>query len=393
MKPKLVRITTVPISMNIILKGQLKFMNECFEVVGVTGNDGKHFNEIAERERVRMFELEMKRTISPLKDFVALMKMIRFLHREKPHIVHSHTPKAGLLGMMAAKICGVPVRLHTVAGMPLVEAQGLRKWILKITEKITYKCATAIFPNSTGLLEIIKKEKLNPGVPTKVIAQGSSNGIDLDHFSPESIVDPAHSRKAIREELHIDPQALLFCFVGRIAKEKGIEELVEAFEELSSERQDMHLLLIGPLEKDNGPVSESTLEKIRTHKNISAPGRTDDVRPYLHASDIFVFPSYREGFPNVLIQAGAMGLPCIASDINGCNEIIIEAQNGLLVPVKNVKILKDAMHKLASSPTLRLSLAAQSRELISSRFSRQTVWNELKEVYNMELSNYLNQFK
>lgn len=386
MKPKLIRITTVPISMNIILKGQLKFMNEFFEVIGVTGKDVKHFGEISQREGIRMFALDMKRTISPLKDFVALIKMIRFLHREKPQIVHSHTPKAGLLGMVAAKICGVPVRLHTVAGMPLVEAQGFRKWILRITEKITYKCATAIFPNSAGLREIIEKEKLNPGVPTKVIAQGSSNGIDLDHFSPESIVDPAHSRKAIREELYIDPHALLFCFVGRIAKEKGIQELIEAFEALSSEQTGLHLLLIGPMEKENGPISESTLEKIRTHKNISAPGRADDVRPYLNASDIFVFPSYREGFPNVLMQAGAMGLPCIASDINGCNEIIIETQNGLLVPVKNVKSLKEAMAKLVSNPSLRLSLASKSQELITGRFDRQAVWHELREEYNNHLN-------
>jgi glycosyltransferase involved in cell wall biosynthesis len=374
--------------MNIILKGQLKFMNQYFEVVGVTGNDGKHFNEISEREGIRMFALEMKRTISPLQDLIALYKMIRFLHREKPQIVHSHTPKAGLLGMLAAKFCGIPVRLHTVAGLPLVEAHGFKRWVLALTERITYKCATAIYPNSAGLMQIIEKENLNSGVPTQVIANGSSNGIDIDHFSPESINDSAHSRNAIREELQIQPHALLFCFVGRIAKEKGIEELVEAFEGLSSQQAGLHLLLIGPLEKENGPVSELTLEKIRVHKNISAPGRVDDVRPFLNASDIFVFPSYREGFPNVLMQAGAMGLPSIASDINGCNEIIHEGQNGLLVPVKDSNKLRNAMYSLANDKGQRIRLASQARNLITSRYNSKFIWKELKEEYEFHLKKY-----
>lgn len=362
-------------------------MNEFFEVVGVTGDDGKHFAEISEREGVRMIPLEMKRTISPLKDLIALYKMIRFLQRERPQIVHTHTPKAGLLGLLAAKFCRVPVRMHTVAGLPLVEARGFKKWVLKIAERITYTSSTGIYPNSAGLTQIIEKEKLNAGVPTLVIANGSSNGIDIDHFSKDSFPDPLVSRQLIRKELGINPDTLLFCFVGRIAKEKGIDELIDTFKQIAPD-QNIHLLLIGPIEKENGPVSDATLEKIKTHSKISAPGRTDDVRPYLNASDIFVFPSYREGFPNVLMQAGAMELPLIATDINGCNEIIIDGENGLLVPAKDVSSLKNAMFLLVTDSSLRSDMASRARELITSRYDRNTVCNALKKEYEYQLDTY-----
>src|SRR5690554_6268775 len=188
-KTKLLRITTVPLSLKVLLKGQHRFMSEKgFEVVGVS-NDGEQLHEVKNEEGVRVKVVEMTRTISPIKDLKALWNFYRLCKKEKPLMVHSHTPKAGIVGMLGAKLAGVPIRLHTVAGLPLMEATGIKRKILDFVEKLTYACATKVYPISYGMESFILENSLTKKRMVKVLANGSSNGIDSQFFKSENILE------------------------------------------------------------------------------------------------------------------------------------------------------------------------------------------------------------
>lgn len=337
---------------------------------------GAEVDEICKREGVQHFPIDFTRTLSPFKDLKALWQLIRLIKKEKPDIVHTHTPKAGLLGMMAAKFTGVKLRMHTVAGMPLMEASGSTKKILRITEKVTYFCAHKVYPNSYKLKDYMKEEFPAYENKFKIIGEGSSNGINTDYFSREYIDD--HVIASLRTDHNIPITAIVFVFVGRIVEDKGIHELVEAFLEI---KEEAFLLLVGAFEDEREPVKAEIKEAISTHPRIIHVGFQKDIRPFLAASDIFVFPSYREGFPNVVLQAAAMELPCIVSDINGSNEIIAHNENGLIVPVKNAEKLRFAMEELLSKPKKRKELAAKARPSISQKYDQQKVWKAILEEY------------
>ena len=385
-KPKLIRITTVPISMNIILKGQLAFINQYFEVIGVSGYDEKHFNKIEKREGIKMHQIEMARNISVFKDLRALWKLYFFLKKEKPSIVHTHTPKAGLLGMMASKIANVPIRLHTVGGIPQIELKGWKRAILNFTEKLTYRFANKVYPNSVGLKDLILDMGYCDKTKLKVLANGSSNGVNIDYFAPNFVENTIAYKTKLRRDIGLEDKDIVFLFVGRIAHDKGINELVEAFERLTIEQfSNAKLVLIGPFEKDYGILDSRTKVVLEENKNIKLLGRYDDVRPYYLISDIFVLPTYREGFPNAVLEAQSMGLPCIVTNINGCNEIIQHKHNGLIVPVKDSMALHNAMKILLDDENYRLKLASFSRQNIVKKYKQDIIWNALLEEYNTML--------
>ncbi|WP_343567388.1 glycosyltransferase family 4 protein [Sphingobacterium sp.] len=380
---KLARVTTVPISLKLLLKGQHKFMQRNgFNVIGISSY-GPELDEIQNEEKIRVKDIEMTRNISPFKDLKSLWSLYKFFKQEKPLIVHTHTPKAGVLGMLAAKICGVPIRLHTVAGMPLMEASGIKREVLDIVEKITYWAATKIYPNSKELERFI----LNYGYcfpdKVKVIANGSSNGVDTSFFSPDQI--EASFSLEVKDRLGISNNDFVFIFVGRIVGDKGINELISAFKQINNPH--VKLLLVGGLETELDPLSTETLDEIRTNPNILSVGFQRDVRPYFAISNALVFPSYREGFPNVVMQAGAMELPAIVSDINGCNEIIIEGKNGTIIPVKNVDAVKNAMEMIITNKELYTMMKANARAMITERYEQKVVWDALLAEYRSLLKD------
>src|SRR5690554_7901 len=385
-KPKLIRITTIPLSLEKLLEGQLEYMQDYFEVTAISSE--KERLETLGRERgYNTYYLEMTRQITPLSDLKAVFKLCRFLKKESPAIVHTHTPKAGIVGMLASYLAKVPVRLHTVAGLPLMEAKGKKRKLLNLVEKFTYKFATKVYPNSKGLYDFIVDEKFTQLEKLKIIGEGSSNGIDLQYFNPDLFVA---SRNSLRKELNIPQDSFVFVFVGRLVKDKGINELVNAFQNLShSPLTTYHssLLLVGPLESELDPLNKDILEAIHTNPNIISVGFQQDVRPYFAAADALALPSYREGFPNVVLQAGAMNLPSIVSNINGCNEIITHNVNGLIVPSKNTKALGDAMRLMMDDDSLYMQLKSKARDLIASRYERQRVWDALLEEYESQLNN------
>ena len=373
----------MPISFKVLLKGQLRFMaSNGFDVKGVS-SEGEELREVYENEGIVMEAINMSRKITPFQDLKSLWEMWNFLRKEKPQIVHTHTPKAGIIGMLAARLAGVPHRLHTVAGLPLMEATGIKRKILNFVEKLTYSSATRVYPNSKGLYDFILQNHFTQSNKLKIIANGSSNGINTTFFSPEQVTET--ERVTLREKLNIQPDDFVFVFVGRIVSDKGINELIKAFSELqaagNNEQIGIKLLLVGGLESYLDPLNPETLAEINQNKDIISAGFQQDVRPFFAISNVLAFPSYREGFPNVVMQAGAMGLPSIVSDINGCNEIIVEGENGLIIPPKNVEKLKEKMLTLARDKNLYIKLKENSRRMIENRYEQFVVWKALLEEY------------
>jgi glycosyltransferase involved in cell wall biosynthesis len=376
LRAKLIKTSTVPESLYGLLKGQLKYLSQHFEVVGISSK-GNFLDETSKREGIRTIEVEMQRGISPFKDLISLFRLYHRFKIERPTIVHSITPKAGLLSMLAAKFAGVPIRMHTFTGLIFPTKKGFMQNLLIWMDRLLCWAATNIYPEGNGVKNDLINFKITSR-PLKVIANGNVNGIDLDFFSISQVSEK--QKNELKNDLRINSDDFIFIFVGRLVGDKGINELVTAFTELNMSNS--KLLLVGPLEEHLDPLNLETIEQINSNPSILNVGFQKDVRPYFAISDALVFPSYREGFPNVVIQAGAMELPSIVSDINGCNEIIIEDENGTIIPVNNTDAIKTAMNKMMLDIEYFSRLKNNTRKMIQSRYEQAVVWNALLEEYN-----------
>lgn len=381
---KIIRMTTIPASMRGLLQNQLRFMSQHgYEMVALSSDDDCFDDMLHEQGDIRGIRVHMERHTSPIKDLKALWQLIKVFRKEKPFIVHTHTPKAGLLGMMAAKLTGVPHRLHTTAGLPLLVYSGLYRKVLNAMERLTNACATQVFPNSFNMMKIMEDLHLCKKKKMRVIGNGSSNGIDTDYFSIEkTIIDTGKDRNEWRKELGIKENDFAFVFVGRVVKDKGINELVDCMRRLVPHHLNCRLIMVGPYESNLDPIAPENVAFFKNDHSAIFMGYQKDVRPYLMAADALVFPSYREGFPNVVMQAGSMGLPSIVTDINGCNEIVIDGKNGKIIPPKNEEALYDMMDWFLIHPLEVSLMAAKSRNLIVKRYQRNIVWYEILKVYN-----------
>ena len=377
---KLIRITTVPISLKFLIKGQMRFMSKNGFLVTMISADGEEIEDVIKNEKCRHIIFPLTRKITHIQDLKATYKLYKYFKKEKPLIVHTHTPKAGIVGMVASYFAKVPNRLHTVAGLPLLEATGIKRKILNFVEQLTYKCATKVYPNSDGLKKIIKENKFVKEDKLKVIANGSSNGIDTSYFNP--VLFTNKEKEILKDKLKIKKEDFVFIFVGRIVGDKGINELISAFNQLSIEKKDVKLVLVGPFEEDLDPLQDKTKEIINNTKQIISVGYQDDVRPFFAIANALVFPSYREGFPNVVLQAGAMGLPSIVTDINGCNEIIENNLNGKVIKVKSISAIYDAMFEVCTNKSLFNDLKEKTRSIIKQRYERKLFWDLLLNEYN-----------
>ena len=253
MNKKLFRITTVPMSLKYLLQGQMAFMSKNGFNVTMISSDGHEVNDVIENEKCDYFIITLTRKITPMRDLIATFRLYQFLRREKPDIIHTHTPKAGVVGMLASYIARVPIRLHTVAGLPLIEAKGIKRFILNFVEKFTYKFSTKVYPNSYGLKKIILNHRFASENKLKVIANGSSNGIDTSYFNPK--LYSKHDINSLRSKLGIKKNDFVFIFVGRLVGDKGINELVKVFNELCLSFNAIKLLLVGPFEDNLDRIS------------------------------------------------------------------------------------------------------------------------------------------
>lgn len=381
MRPKLIRASTAPQSLDIFCKGFLKDLSKDYDVI-VVSSHGKAMIDIAEREHVKTIPVDMERHISPLKDILSLIKLCRVFNQEKPAIVHSITPKAGLLCMMASWITRVPIRIHTFTGLVFPTSKGLRKRLLMFTDRLTCAFATHVIPEGEG----VKTDLLNYKIttkPLKVLGYGNVRGIDLAYYDK--------TQEVIYEAEKLKLESIFtFLFVGRIVKDKGIDELVEAATRLYLENTEFRVVLVGPYEEKLDPISEKSKKIIAEAPYIKSIGAVSDVRAWMAASDALVFPSYREGFPNVVLEAGAFDLPSIVTDINGSREIIQDGVNGLIVPPKNVDELLNAMrHFLVSREEVR-QMSQNCRKIIADKYEQSFVRTCQKLFYKKVLSEKFN---
>jgi glycosyltransferase involved in cell wall biosynthesis len=374
---KLIRTSTVSFSLDYLLNGQLAFLKKSYEVLAVSGQD-KHLEAVANREGVRTIAVEMQRKISPLKDFKSLCQLYWHFKKEKPLIVHSITPKAGLLSMTAAYFAGVPIRIHTFTGLIFPTRIGVMQLLLIAMDKLLCKLATNIYPEGKGVKNDLIKYKITKK-PLKILANGNVNGIDTAYFNPNQFLDI--EKLKLKKEQNIKENDFVFIFVGRLVGDKGINELIEAFDNLTKSFHSIKLLLVGSFEPNLDPLSNNTLKMIDDNSAILSTGFQQDVRPYFAIADALAFPSYREGFPNVVLQAGAMGLPSIVSDINGCNEIIKDEENGLIISVKDSEAIYKAMKRLIKNPELKNKLQNNARFMITELYEQHIVWKALLKEY------------
>ena len=373
-KPKIIRATTVPMSLNTFCKGMLKELSEKYEVVALS-SPAEELPLIAEREGVRTIAVPMERHISPFKDLKALIKMVGVFRKEKPTMVHSMTPKAGLICMIAAWLTRVPVRVHTFTGLVWPTATGLKRRVLMVTDRLTCACATHIIPEGEG----VKNDLLSNGITKKslkVLGYGNVRGVDMNHFSRRPEV------MALAQEIR-NKEVFTFIFVGRIVKDKGINELCVAMDKLAG-LSPVRLLLVGSYEDDLDPISQQSKDMIEHNPSISWVGSKsgDELLAYYAVADCFVFPSYREGFPNTVLEAGVMGLPSIVTDINGSREIIREGENGMVIPTKDENALFSAMLEMIRNKTARERMANNARQMIASRFEQGFVRKCLYDFYD-----------
>ena len=377
---KLIRITTIPMALHVLLPGQMKFMSENgFEVIMISA-DGENLDKVIKNEKCRHIIVPMTRKITPWCDLKCLFQLIKIFRKEKPDIVHSHTPKAGLLGMLAARISGIKIRIHTVAGLPLMEESGVKYALLKQIEKVTYSVANHVWPNSNSLYNFIKETNLVGGSKLKVIGKGSTNGVSSRRFNKDSL--DKNFLEIIKEKIDYNPASINLLCIGRLVKHKGIIELVNVFSLLKKRYPHLKLILVGVFESSLDPLPEKILKQIVDDPSIINVGWSDKAEYYMSLADYFVFPSYREGFPNVLLEAGSIRLPIICTNIPGNTDIISHNETGLLFEKKNEKDMYQKLKYALDNPEQMLSMANKLQGYIKTCYEREVYWKILLEEYN-----------
>jgi glycosyltransferase involved in cell wall biosynthesis len=384
MKKKLIRLTTVDLSLDKLIPGQLKYMSSVFDVIGVASDTGL-LDKVRKREGVRMVNIPMEREVSLLKDLRSLIALFFFFRKEKPDILHCNTPKGSLLALLAGLFAGVPNRIYLVTGLRYQGTTGFFRFILKTMERISCFCATQVIPEGHGVLHTLHADHIT-NKRLRVLHYGNINGIDTSYFSRKCL------EENFRSALGFTDDDFVFIFVGRIVRDKGMNELAEAMKKLISEKRSkqVKLLLVGSFEKGN-PLYGDNEDFLRNSEHVKFVGWQEDVRPYLAAADALVFPSYREGFPNVPIQAGALDIPCIVTNINGCNEIIKDNLNGKIIRApyaqqgKMDSLMENALYEtmkwFIEHPEEVKRMGRNARGMITSRYEQKDVWKEILNLY------------
>ncbi len=376
---RLLIVTTVPITLRAILREQPRYLSTHFTVELATTMAGD-VSDIEAVESVPVNPVSMARRISPLRDLRSIWEMAKVIRRFRPHIVHSYTPKAGLVAMAASWLCRVPVRIHTFTGLIFPSQSGLKREILRLIDSLICLLATRVVPEGEGVKEDLIAYSVT-SKPLQIIGHGNIAGVDTEHYSRQAR-DVMAKASRLASSLNIGKDDFVFCFVGRLNPDKGIRELVEGFQMLPANSR---LLLVGDAD-DTARLDVSTMNDLHRHARIHAIGYQQDIRPALAASDVLVLPSYREGFPNVVLQAGAMNLPVIATDIGGSNEIIKPGFNGWLVPPHDARALAGTMREAMNTPEPeRAAMGRQARQRIRARFERAEHWQRMVAFYRSEL--------
>ena len=311
-----------------------------------------------------------------MRDLSALWKLFLFFRRERFDIVHSTTPKAGMLCAVAGYLARIPIRLHTFTGQPWAELSGAMRWIAKAGDRVTARLDTLCYADSPSQVEFIVAEGIAKNGKIEVLGAGSLAGVDLSRFDPEKWAD---SGKALREELGIPESHRIIAFIGRVTRDKGINELVEAFGMLRRDGLKCTLLLIGPGERGDGSLSNSAAHT--TDPDIRYIGYSPEPERFLAVTDIFCLPSYREGFGNVVVEAAAMGIPTVGTDIVGLKDAVVDGKTGILVPPKDSEALACALKTLLADDALRQKMGEAAMLRVLDKFTANRVNQAILDEY------------
>jgi glycosyltransferase involved in cell wall biosynthesis len=374
--------TTIPSTLE-FYSGQISLWNQYYEICAISSKKDLLSN-FGKAENVNVQFIDMERDPSPLKDLKSLYSFIRLFIKEKPEIVHGGTPKAALLSMIAAWITHRPIRIYMCHGLRFEAFSGFKRKFLVFMEKLTCRCATDVICVSFGTREGLIKANCCTEGKAKVIGYGSPCGIDLSHY--DNI--PNFQKDTFRQSIGIKSTDFVFLFIGRIVRDKGVNELISSFIALSSKYDNIHLVVLGCYGVTN-KVEDNSKNEIENNPRIHYMCQQNDIRPFMMASDVFVLPSYREGLSTVLVESGAMSLPAITCNVTGCNEIIEDGVNGLLIEPRNTDSLYNAMEKVYSNPQMLKDMGTNARKLVSERYEQSVVWNNYLQEY-LKLKDRIN---
>lgn len=363
-------MATVPISVVAFYGDQIDYLAENgFDVTIITSPDREAEKRISGKARVLL--IPMSRKFFSLRDVVAFFRILVVFFRNKFDIVQYSSPKAALIGSLSAWLCAVPVRLYLMWGIYYVGQKGLIRFAMKLVERVICFCSNHVAPDSEGNRLFAIEENICNISKISVVGKGSANGVDLERFDPLRL-KPV--RPLIRERLKIGEKDFVFGFVGRLRSDKGLNELLEAFKILSCEYPDMYLLLVGP--EEAGGLSPSSRDFLLHHERVIRTGYQERPEEFMAAMDVLVLPSYREGFAVVNIEAAAMGIPVISTDIEGPKDSVLNNKTGLLVAVKSVNDLVAAMRKMMASEAMRARMSAEGR-IWAENFEQKDQWRKI----------------
>jgi lipopolysaccharide/colanic/teichoic acid biosynthesis glycosyltransferase len=376
---RLVHVTTVPQTLG-FLTGQADFLREEGLETFAISSPGEELDRFCERENVRGFAIEMARQITPWRDLIAVWRISKILRRLKPQIVHAHTPKAGLLAMIAARTCGVPVRIFHVHGLPHSTATGVRRRLLKWSTKIACALATRVLCVSFSIRDAAIAESLVPAGKIAVPANGSINGIDaLGVFNPDSLA--GGTRERVRARLGIAPESRVIGFVGRAVNDKGLRELAQAWRRIREEFPDLHWIIVGA-EEPHDPLPAEAADVLRNDSRVHVTGWRHDLPQFYSAMDVMVLPSYREGFPVTPLEAAAMRVPVAATRIAGCVEAIEDGHTGTLIPPRDPAEIARAVRAYLADPELRRAHGNAARNRVLEKYRPIEIWRALASEYS-----------
>jgi lipopolysaccharide/colanic/teichoic acid biosynthesis glycosyltransferase len=366
-QPRLMHMTTVPTTLS-FLESQIQYAKSNGIDVHVVSSPGSALEEFGSRFGVEAHELPMERRITPFRDLMALWKLTGIIRKIRPQIVHGHTPKGGLLAMLGAWCCGVPVRMYHIHGLPMVTATGMKRRLLLWSERISCLLASQVYCVSKSVREVAVNERICRAEKIEVLLQGTINGVDAaTSFNPDRM--EANARSNVREMYRIPADALVVGFVGRVVRDKGIIELSQAWNLLMKDFPNAHLLIIGPFEPQD-PVPHEVQQQLRNDDRIHLVGGvgSEKIPKLLCALDVLALPTYREGFNTVLLEASAMRLPVVASRVPGCTDGVIDGETGMLVPSHDAKALADALSIYLRDVDLRSRHGSVGRERVLRDF-------------------------
>lgn len=371
-------VMTAAVSLG-FLRGQVAFIKKRGIEIHAIASPGDALEAFGEREEISVYPVEMPRQITPLADLAALRGLVAVLRRIRPDIVHAHTPKGGLLGMLAAWLVRAPVRIYHMRGLPFVSASGAKRRLLRSTEIVSCRLSHQVLCVSHSLREVAIAERLCPASKIKVLAGGSGNGVDAaGRFDPGRLPEDAGQQR--RDSLGIPGDAVVIGFVGRIVRDKGLHELAEAWTALREEFPALHLVVVGPFEPQD-PLSPEVARLLHEDERIHLTGPVIDIPTIYAAVDIVALPTYREGLPNVPLEAAAMCKPVVATRIPGCVDAIADGETGILVRPRDGQALATALRQYVADPALRSQHGQAGRRRVLRNFRQETIWEALYQEY------------